>query len=218
MALTLITDIENVSADVTGAQLVDLTTYGGANAARNALALYLYLYKRDAQSSDTAVTIDNTVPTSVTAWDFTLAGDGWYRAILFAFPIWSAGTYTLNACVYYSGSYYVVNAASTTQTPGGANWTLITDILGTVLNLSGSGVTIGQTNNFTTAIIEAGTLGDNLQDLGPKIRAGKCKNINDAVGALYGEGLIDSAWMNFERGDNVEAQEIVDYLSSNWTL
>lgn len=213
---TIVTDIENVSADLTTASLVDLTTWGSP--ARNAVALYLYLYKRAADLTNTQLTVVNTSPLSVTSWSFTLTGDGWYVAIVFAFPIWSAGTYTLNNCVYYNGNYYVVNTASTTQTPGGGNWTLITDILATVLNLSNSNVTIGQTNNFTSAICEAGPLGDNLADLAPKIRAGKCKDINDAVRVLYGESLIDSAWMNFERGDNVEAQEDVDYINSAFSL
>lgn len=216
MALTIITDIESVSADLSSASLVDLTTYGGSNAARNTLALYLYLYKRDASLSDTAVTVSNTDPLNVTSWSFTLAGDGLYRAILFEFPIWAAGTYTVDSCVYYSGSYYRANTG-TSQTPGGANWTLITDILATVLNLSGSGVTIGQTNNFTTGILEAGTQGDALQDLGPSIRSGKCKDWNKAADILYWEGLIDSAWMNFERGDYTEAQSIVDFITANWS-
>lgn len=210
---TILTDIENVSSDLVSARLVDLTTWGSP--ARASVALYAYLYKRDATSTDTSVTLTNTDPLNVTYWSFSLAGDGWYRAIVFAFPIWAAGTYLANACVYYSGSYYKANT-TTTQTPGGGQWTLLTDILTQVLNLSGSNVTIGQTNNFTTANAEAGILGDNLQDLGPLIKAGKCKNINDAVNVIYGEGLIDSAWMNFERGDYSQAQEIVDYINSAW--
>ena len=119
--------------------------------------------------------------------------------------------------MYYNGSYYRANTG-TSGTPGvSVDWTLITDILGTVLDLSGSGVTIGQTNNFTTAILEASTQGDALQDLGPSVKAGKCKDWNKAADILYWEGLIDSAWMNFERGDYVEAQEIVDFITANWS-
>lgn len=216
MALAVLTDIEDASSDLTTAVLVDLTVFGGANPARNTLAAYLYLYKRDASQTDTPVTVDNSSPLTVTSWSFALAGDGWYRAILFYFPIWSAGSYVANNCVYYNGAYYKANT-STSATPGSSpNWTLITDILGTVLNLSSSNVTVGQTNNFTTAILEAGVLGDMLQDLGPNIRSGKCRDINQAANVLYGEGLLDSAWMNFERGDCVEAQEMVDYLTTNW--
>lgn len=217
MALSILTDIEGVSADLLSANLVDLTVYGGANPARNTLALYLYLYKRDALMNDTLLTVSNSDPLNVTSWSFSLAGDGLYRAILFAFPIWSAGSYVLNNCVYRNGAYYIANT-STTGVPGiSPDWTLITDIIGTVLNISPSLVTIGQTNNFTTANAEAGPLGDKLQDTGPTIKAGKCQNINAAVNVMYGEVLIDSAWMNFERGDYTQAQELIDYVNANWS-
>lgn len=216
MPQTIITEINNVAADLSTAELADLTVYGGANPDRDELALFLYLYKRAADLTDTAVTVSNTDPLNVTAWSFTLAGDGWYRAILFEFPIWAAGTYSLNNCVYHSGAYYKANT-STTGTPGvSADWDLITDILAEVLNLSSSNVVIGQTNNFTTANADAGPIGTVLQDLGPSIKAGQCKDINKAGTALWGESLIESAWINFLRGDYVEAQEIVDYINSRW--
>lgn len=216
MALAILTSIENVSEDVLTADLVDLTVYGGVNADRNEVALFLYLYKRDAENNDTAVTVSNADPENVTEWNFNLAGDGTYRAILFVFPIWAAGSYVQNNCVYHGGAYYKANT-STTGTPGSsADWTLITDILSEVLNLASSNVTIGQTNNFTAAYAEANIVGDELQDLGPKIKAGKCKNINDAAQTLFLESLIDSAWMNFERGDTQEAQSIMDYVNSQY--
>lgn len=216
MALAILTDIENISASLETAELVDLTTYGGANADRDELALYLYLYKRSAELVDTPITIANTDPLNVTAWSFTLAGDGLYRAIVFAFPIWAAGTYNLNNCVYHSGAYYKANT-TTTGTPGvSGDWDTITDILAEVLNLASSNVTIGQTNNFTTANAEANVVGDYLVDLGPLIKQGKCKDVNQAAQVLLLEGLIDSAWMNFERGDVVEAQQIIDYVNSQF--
>lgn len=211
--MTFVTSIENVLADLSAAELVDGSTY--TDPARDELALYLYLYKRASDLTDVAVTVSNADPLNVTAWSFALNGDGWYRAIVFGFPIWSAGTYAANKCVYYDGNYYKA-ATSTSGTPGVSGWTLLTDILAEVLNLANSGVEITQTNNFTTANAEAGVLGDNLQDLGPRIRTGKCKNVNDAVTVLLGESLIDSAWMNFERGDNVEAQQIIDFVNSQW--
>lgn len=216
MALSIQTDIENISSDIISAELTDLTVYGGANAERDEIALYTYLYKRNAQLVDTPVTINNNDPVNVLAWSFSLAGDGWYRAVIFAFPVWVAGSYVLNNCVYHNGVYYKANT-STTGTPGAsANWDEITDILSEVLNLSNSNVTIGQTNNFTTANAEAYTIGDNLQDLGPKIRSGKCKNINDALTVLWGEALIDSSWYNFSRGDYPQAQEIIDFVNSQF--
>lgn len=216
MALAVLTSISNVSADLLTADLVDNTVYGTPNADRDDLAAYLYLYKRNAQQEDTAVIIDNTSPLTATRWSFSLAGDGWYRAILFLFPVWTAGAYVADNCVYHSGSYYKANT-STTETPGaGSEWDLITDILNEVLDLSGSNVTVGQTNNFTTPNAEAGILGNNLQDLGPSIKSGKCKDVNAATTVLFGEALYDSAWNNFARGDNVEAQEIIDFINNQW--
>lgn len=219
MALSFDTYIGNVSADLTTAELIDATVYGGANTERADLALYVYLYKRSAALVDVAVTILNTSPTSAASWSFALAGaasDGGYRAIVFAFPIWTAGTYAANKCVYHSGVYYLANT-STTGTPGvSGDWDVITDILAEVLNLSNSGVEIGQINNFMTAYAEALPISNALQDLGPKIRNGQCNNINDAIQALWYQGMLNSAWMNFQRGDTVEAQQIVDFINATW--
>ena len=62
MALAVLTDIEDASSDLTTAVLVDLTVFGGVNPARNTLAAYLYLYKRDSSQTDTPVTVDNSSP------------------------------------------------------------------------------------------------------------------------------------------------------------
>lgn len=218
-SLPFVTAIRNVSADVTTAELQDLTTnYGGINPDRDALALYAYLYKRDASDNDTVVTLANDAPTTVTAWGFTLAGDGGYVAIIFGFPIWSAGAFTLNQCVYYAGSYYKANT-STSDTPGASSdWDLITDILSEVLNLSADNVYITQTKNFTTAILESGKLGNVLQSLGQNIIQGKPKNADQAASASFGAAILESAWVNFRRGDDQDAQEIVDWLTGQWAV
>ena len=214
-SIPFVTSIESESADLVTGRLVDLTTY--LSPARNTLALYTYLYKRDVNSVDDPIMISNVDPTNVTYWEFTLdESDGWYVAIVFGFPIWSAGTYALNKCVYHSGVYYKANQ-STTEEPGtGSQWAVITDVLAEVLNLADSGVYITQTNNFSSARSEAGELGDNLADLGSKIINGKCKNWEDAASALYPAALIESAWVNFRRGDNVKAQEIIDYVQERF--
>lgn len=214
-SIPFVTSIQNESADLVTAELADLTTY--SSPARSALALYAYLYKRDAALSDTAITIDNTDPVNVTLWSFALAAnDGWYVGIVFGFPIWAAGSFDADECVYHGGNYYKANT-TTTQTPGGAQWDLISDILAEVLNLANSGVYITQTNNFSSARSESGTLGDNLAALGQRIISGSCKNWEDASSVLYPAALIESAWVNFRRGDNVPAQEIIDYVQQNWS-
>lgn len=216
-SIPFVTQIQDESADLTTANIVDLTTY--TSPARSALALFLYLYKRDAESNDTQVSITNDDPENVASWEFSLAAnDGWYVAILFGFPIWSAGTYAANKCVFYNDVYYKANT-STSETPGaGSDWDVITDIIGDVLNLSGSGVYITQTNNFSSARSEAGSIGDNAAAFGQKVKSGSCKNWEDAAGILFPDALIESAWVNFRRGDNSQAQEIIDFVQQNPTV
>ncbi len=216
--MVFLADIENVEADLSGAQLVDLTTYCGANPDRDTLALYLYLYKRAVGDIDTQITVDNTAPDTVTAWDFALpTEDGNFVYIIFGFVIWTAGSYTLNNCVYHSGAYYKA-LTTTSATPGTdpTKWALITDILGEVLNLANSNVTITQGYAFSTAVAEAGPIGDAMAALGPRIIAGQCKNLNDASATIYGAALIESAWMNFRRQDYTAAQEIMDYVDQQF--
>jgi hypothetical protein len=212
-----ITTITNVSADLTTAQLVDLTTYGGSSPDRDELALYAYLYKRTADLTDTQISLDNTSPLTVNAWSFALAAnDGWYVAVIFGFPIWSAGTFNLNECVYHDGVYYVANTTTTEEPGTGGDWDVISDILAEVLNLDDSGVYITTTNNFSTDRSGAGPVGDALADLGPDIKAGKCKDWAQAADVITGGALIQSAWANFRRADYQEAQEIIDYVQQNY--
>lgn len=222
MAITNLTAIREESADCVSAVLADLTTdYGvGGNPARSALALYTYLYKRSAALADTAITIDNSDPENVTEWGFDLITDtdGWYVAFVFNFRKWSAGTFTLNNCVYHSGSYYKVNVASTTGTPGASgDWTLITNVMTQVYGVSSTNVDVTQTNNFTTCNADSGPIADNLADFGEKVKSGKCKNWAEAADVLFGAALIESATVNHRRSDNEEAQEIIDYVNANFT-
>lgn len=214
-SIPFVTSIQNESADLVTADVVDLTTY--SSPARADLALYLYLYKRAADLTDTPITISNTDPENVASWSFSLAAnDGWYVAIIFGFPIWAAGSYDADKCVYHNGNYYKADVSTSGEPGVSGDWDLITDILAEVLNLDDSGVYITQTNNFSTARSEAGRLGDNLAALGQNIVSGKCKNWEDASSVLFPAGLIESAWVNFRRGDNTEAQNIIDYVQQNW--
>lgn len=215
--VTFVTDIEGESSDLTTGNLVDLTHY--SSPARNTLALFVYLYKRDASNVDTAIVIDNSLPLTATQWNFLLASvDGGYVAKVFGFNIWSAGAYVLNDCVYYNGAYYIENNPATTMgVPGiSPDWTVITDILGTCTGNS----TVQQTTtyNFSVARASSGSIGDALADLGPRIKDGRCKNWEDAAGVLIGAGLIESAWTNFRRADYTEAQSIMDYVDAQNTF
>jgi len=215
--ITFITEIQNESADASTAELVDITTgYGGSNPDRDELALYLKLFKRDSSLADTEVIVDNTTPLTVSNWAFNLAGDGWYVGLVYGFPIWAAGSFLSGNCVYYNNNYYKANT-NTSGTPGiSPNWDLITDIQSEVGAYATSLVSQTQTNNFTTAIAESGPIGDDIQALGQKIVNGKCRDWNDAASVIYGAALLESAWVNFRRADYAIAQEIVDYINSQF--
>ena len=218
MALTFVMDIENFSADLSTAVLTDLTVYGGSNPARSALALYIYFYKRSADLTDTQITIDNTSPTTANQWSFTLPqNDGVFVGSAYGFTIWSAGTYALNACVYYAtdGKYYIANT-STSQTPGGSEWTLITDILATVTG--NSSVQQGQFYCWSSARSSSGALGDAMADLGNRIKEGKCKNWEGSGTVLNGAAAIESAFVNFRRTNYVSAQQIIDWVQAQTSL
>lgn len=212
--MVFITAIENVSSDLATAELSDLSQYGGSNPDRNELALYAYLYKRDAQNNDTQITLNNDNPTTVAAWSFTLpAADGVFVAIIFGFYIWSAGTYPSGTCRYHSGAYYKSNT-STSSTPGtDGTWDVISDILAECTG--NATVEQTQTYNWSAARSSSGPIGDALADLGPKIIRGKCRDWNDAAQVLQGAGMINSAYMNFLRGDYQDAQSVIDFVQAN---
>lgn len=213
MALTFITSIQQVSADLTTGFLVDSTVYGGSNPARSSLALYVYLVKRDALNNDTYLTIDNSSPLTATEWMFTMpTQDGNFVANIFGFNIWTAGTYNNNACVYYgsNGNYYIANT-STSSVPGAdGTWTLITNIQQTATG--NSTVYQGQTYNFSAAVAQSGSLALALADFGNNVKIGRYKSWEDAAQVLIGPALIQSALTNFRQGNYTNAQSIMDYV------
>lgn len=217
MALaTFTTEIGGVSSDLSTAILYDITTY--TSPARNALALYCYLFKRDASNNDTAITLDNSTPLTVTQWSFSLPQqDGVFVNTLFGFPLWSAGVYVQNSCVFYvpNSTYYKCAVASTSGTPSiSPDWVAITNILSEVLNLSNSGVSITQNYNFSVVRAATGPLGDALASFGLANKNGKCKDMNQASSVMIGGALISSAWTNFRAMNYVGSQEIMDYLDA----
>lgn len=211
--ITFVADIENVSSSLSVGFVVDETVYGGSNPTRNQLAVILFLFKRDAQQNNTAISVDNSAPLTATQWQFTLpAADGVFTGNFFGFTIWTPGTYANLACVFYNSSVYIANT-STSQTPGtGGNWTLVTDIIATCTN--NASVQQTQVYLWSSARTEAGVIGDVLSDLSGKIREGKCASWTDAGAALTGAAALNGAFACFRRADYINAQKDIDFLQS----
>ncbi len=212
--MTFLTAIENWASDLSTAQLRDLSQYGGSNPLRSALALYVYLYKRDAQNNDTPITIDNTNPLTANSWTFALpAPDGVFVAIVYGFYIWTAGTYPAGTARYHNGVYYKANT-STFSTPGAdSTWDVLTDIQAEVTG--NTSVEQTQTYNWSAAHSMTGPLGDILADFGPTVRNGKCRDLDRLTNVLYGAAMIESAFTNFRAGDYQDAQSVIDYVQAN---
>ena len=121
---------------------------------------------------------------------------------------WSAGTYSANSAVYYSGSVYKSNT-STSQTPGGSQWDLVTDLTTLVGN---STVEQSQTYNWSGDRARAGVIGDSMAAFGANYIQGKCKSWNEAGAVLTGAGLIESSYTNFRRASYDISQEIMDFV------
>lgn len=218
--ITLITAIISESSDCKTAIVQDLTTqYGqGSYPARNTLALYLILNKRSVDLVDTPIVIDNTAPLTVSQWSINLIGDSWYPGIVIGVPRWSAGAYTINQCVYHvpTTSYYKA-LTSTSVVPGSdpTKWALITDILGSCLDL-GTNVEQTQVNNFTACngSVKAGNV---LQPLGQLVVNGSCKNWEDSANAMFIGSLVRSAKVNHLRIQDQDAQEIMDFVNNRFS-
>ena len=215
MAITYITQIQRESADGTTAVLKDLTTY--TSPARNTLALFLKFVKRSALLVDTSITIDNSIPLTVTEWTFNLAGGGWYRAAIFGFPIYSAGTYAANACVYYStnGRYYKSKSGGVVSVPTTtADWDELTDPT-SIENTASTNVEINYTDNWTTYDADV-PVGDQLALLSDQIVNGVPKDWEDTTVALIGLALINGSWVKHYRTLNQDGQKIVDFINQKY--
>lgn len=214
MAITYITQIERESADGTTAVLKDYTVY--SSPARNTLALFLKLVKRSAAEVDTDIEIDNSIPLTATEWTFYLAGGGWYYAIFFGFPIWSAGTYDTNACVYYSstGRYYKAKNTVSSTPDTTADWDELTDPT-SIEDTDDTNVEINSTHNFTTYDAEI-PVGDELETLADEIIDGVPKDWEDTTIALIGLALINGAWVKHFRVKNQQGQRIVDFINQRY--
>jgi len=214
--ITFITQIERESANGTTAVLKDYTVY--TTPARDEIALFLKLVKRSAELVDTAITVDNNTPLTMTEWTFNLAGGGWYYASLYGFPFWAAGTYDENNCVYYldNGRYYRCLIDGVSAIPTDTDfWEDITDDPTVIEEMDNTNVAVNFTHNFTTYDAEI-PVGDELESLADQIIDGVPKDWEDTTLALLGLALLNGAWVKHYRVKNQQGQRIVDFINQRY--
>lgn len=105
--------------------------YGTPNPARNTLALYLYGYKYRANpTDDEAITINNTIPETVTQWEIPMTEDGYRYFRLLAVPLWDSSAQVTGNIRYYQSKYYIATGNSTNLDPinNTGVWAEITDL------------------------------------------------------------------------------------------
>jgi hypothetical protein len=118
MPLVPITTPLTFSSDADTATIPDSTVYGGSNPARNTLAVYLELWKMDADSVATAITMDNDDPANVTSWTFDSSDDGWYKSRIYIVPDFNILTaYTIGQVVFYNDTLYICISPTTGDLP-----------------------------------------------------------------------------------------------------
>lgn len=221
MPNSYVTLIEQESSDCTTAVLRDITDW--TSPLRNTRALFVKLVKRDASdpANDTPITIDNGLPLTAYFWNFNLIagykGDGWHVATLFIYPLWSAGTYNTNNCVYHSdsGKYYRAKSDGVVaQPPNVLYWEELTDPT-SIAALANTNVDVIETHNFTTCKAEI-PVGDALESLADQIIDGVPKDWEDAGNSLIGLALLNGAWVKHYRVKNQAAQEIIDFVNQKF--
>ncbi len=152
MALELVIKLSAVSADCNELTFIDETVYGGANPARNEVALLVIAYKKGLpDESDTRLTVtpDVTDPTASTTWYVTSTLDGWHSLPTYAVPVYNAATpYALNDCVFHNSAYWQCLAATTGTEPG-TDPTFWSQLLTDDTNISGTMQALEAAGNVT---------------------------------------------------------------------
>lgn len=94
--------LSSLSYNSTGtiATVSDSTTY--TSPARNELAVFIEVWKMDEDGDETALSVSNSAPLTVTSWTFDSSIDGWYKARLYITVLYDSGTsYSEGDVVYY---------------------------------------------------------------------------------------------------------------------
>lgn len=156
MALTANLTFTSVSQDGSQSTLTDSTVYGGANPARNQVAVYLTAFKVDEDLVETALTIAAFDPELATTFTVTNTIDGRYRFKFVIINNWDVATtydqYDLVWDTTQNAFYEYINA-----TPSSGNavtnptyWTTVADPTTKIANVG----TAQEADNLVYQILE----------------------------------------------------------------
>lgn len=172
------------------ATLTDATVYGGANPARSTVAVFLELWKLDEDAAETAVTVSNSEPETVTSWSFTYTDDGWYRARMYIIEEFSIiVAYTTDDIVYYTdGNLYKAIQDSTGNLPTDtAFFELVTEYEDTVID--GNNV-IAEYYDFVLVEYGKKCAGDANAEWARQQDCGSCDKLKLTESFLKKRGLV----------------------------
>lgn len=189
--------------DATGTYdaLTNPTGYGSPNAAFADYAHYALIRKKNVNSvADELLTMDSFNPLTATEFSADRAVDGWFEGKLLTILKWTAGTYAAGVVKYYSGSLYMANT-STSTTPGGGAWNIVTDLTTIEDNTSITTTTIGRVTPY-----DADTYWG--QQTAMQAQQGTLWNVDDRVSArldtIY--RLIQQVLSSDQLGNNTQGE------------
>lgn len=150
---------DTVSADGVYCFLVDHTVYGGANPARNTLAIATTCYKKDEDLVETPMVVATYNPLTVTQFQITNTIDGWVKFYVVIVPTYTTTVtpvsnrydvvYDLTTAKYYT--YINVTPTASTLVTNPIYWQVIVDPTSVLQNVGLS----TQTNNISYQIVNS---------------------------------------------------------------
>lgn len=204
-----------ITADCGTITIDDITTYGGGELERVAVAVIAYLYKPswDPDVETAQITLDSYVPESVTQWTAPITVDGHYLFLQYVVELWDVAiTYAIDDIVYESGSLWKSLTSNIGSTPSSSpsDWEVLTDQLDTIETLP-STVTEG-VSEFVPLCRSEKCYAKIVASLAITGKCGSCTE--EELGKLYRrvDVLLQGAYVAAAQTRYNEADEIVSTL------